>query len=341
MQKKDSKISIIFPSYNGAKYLKKNLDSIKNLKNIDEIELVIIDNNSIDSSLSIIESYKNEINLKLIKNKLNEGFAKACNSGARVCNGEFIFFTNQDVIFSSNFFEKLKQIYYNLRIEDEIIISPAIIFEDLTIHYYGAKNHFLGFSYTPEIGEVLRKEKIIRRTQRFSGGSLFIKKNYFLMLGGFDEDFFMYHEDTDLSLKVLRNGGKIYTTNDPFLIHQKRYHKLNKLQYYFLEHNRFILLVKNISEIRKLFPYVILTEFILLFHSLLIRRLNLRLRIYIDLIHKVKDLKIKREESRKGQKLLSYRKLSKTLDLALLGNLRNLKFFRTLLSILNKIFKFA
>jgi GT2 family glycosyltransferase len=339
MQKKDSKISIIFPSYNGAKYLKKNLDSIKNLRNFNEIELVIIDNNSIDLSLSIIESYKNEINLKLIKNKMNEGFAKACNSGARVCNGEFLFFTNQDVIFSSDFFEKLKQIYYNLRLEDEIIISPAIIFEDFTIHYYGAKNHFLGFSYTPEIGEVLRKEKIIKRTQRFSGGSLFIKKDYFLMLGGFDEEFFMYHEDTDLSLKVLRKGIKIYTTNDPFLIHQKRYHKLNKLQYYFLEHNRFIILVKHISEIRKILPYIIIAEFILLVHSLIIRNLKLRLRIYIDLIHKIKDFKVLREKSKKD--LVSYRRLSKTLDITLLGNLKNLKLFRSFLSILNKIFRVA
>ena len=105
------RVSIVFPSYNGVGYLKKNLDSIKNLKNNDEIELVIVDNMSIDSSISVIKSYERDINIKLIENKFNEGFAEACNSGVKNSNGEFVFITNQDVIFPPEFFEKLATFY--------------------------------------------------------------------------------------------------------------------------------------------------------------------------------------------------------------------------------------
>ena len=92
------RISIVFPSYNGEDYLIRNLDSIKRLNKLNEIELVIIDNNSNDSSIEIIESYKKNIQIKLIKRNTNLGFSKACNIGALNAEGEFIFITNQDVI---------------------------------------------------------------------------------------------------------------------------------------------------------------------------------------------------------------------------------------------------
>ena len=156
MQTSDPIISIIFPSYNGVKFLKKNLDSIKSLNNLYEIELVIIDNNSIDSSIKIIKSYENDININLIENNVNKGFAEACNSGVRNSRGEFIFITNQDVVFPPDFFDKIKQIYYKFKNDDEIAISPALVFENGRIHYFGAKIHFLGFSYTPDSGKKLR-----------------------------------------------------------------------------------------------------------------------------------------------------------------------------------------
>ncbi|MFX0035973.1 MAG: glycosyltransferase family 2 protein [Candidatus Hermodarchaeota archaeon] len=329
-------ISIIFPSYNGAKFLNKNLDSIKSLKNLNEIELVIVDNMSKDSSIDIIKSYEKDINIKLVKNNVNRGFAEACNSGVNLSNGKFIFITNQDVIFPSDIFIKLQKIYRNFKKDLEIVISPALIFENGRIHYFGAKNHFLGFSYTPELGQRLPKNKIVKVTQRFSGGALFIKKDFFLKMGGFDESFFMYYEDTDLSLKILRNGYKIFTTNDPFLIHQKSHQTLNDFQYFFLERNRFIVLVKNVDKLRKLVPFIIIIELSLLFHSIFIRKFKLRIKIYLDLLLNIEYLKKLREKSKKEGTLLSYQNLSKNLDPILLGKLQNLNVIKILLKILNR-----
>ncbi|MHA2129298.1 MAG: glycosyltransferase family 2 protein [Promethearchaeota archaeon] len=341
MQNTNPKISIVFPSYNGVKYLKRNLDSIKSLNNLNEIELVIIDNMSRDSSIKVIKSYAKKINIKLIENALNEGFAEGCNSGVQNSEGEFVFITNQDVIFPPDFFKKLLKIYYNYDKTHEVILSPALVFESGRIHYYGAKNHFLGFSYTPQLGENLPKEKKIKKTQRFCGGSLFIKKNVFLKMGGFDREYFMYHEDTDLSLKILRNGAKIYTTNDPFLIHQKERHKINKFQYFYLERNRFIILIKNVKDIKKLMPYLVITEVILILHSLFIKKFKIRLRVYIEIMHNFKRFKKLRKKSRKEMQLFSYQNLSKILDPVLLGNLKRISFFRTFLKALNRLFKLA
>lgn len=327
------RISIIFPSYNGENYLIRNLDSIKKLNSLNEIELVVIDNNSNDSSIEIIESYKKNIQIKLIKGNTNLGFCKACNIGALNAEGEFIFITNQDVIFPPEFFSKLINIYNNLKKEKEIILSPAIVFENHTIHYFGAENHFLGFSYTPNLGQKLPKEKVVNPTQRISGGSLFIKKSLFLDKGAFDSHFFMYYEDTDFSLRMLRNGLKMYTTNDPFLIHQKEDWTISDFRYYLLERNRFILLIKNINNLKKLVPFLLITEVILILHSVVIKKFKLRVMLYAELILKMKFLKNLRKKSKQEIALLPYENFSKTLDPVLLGDLRHVKAFNTFLKI--------
>ncbi|MFW9880686.1 MAG: glycosyltransferase family 2 protein [Candidatus Thorarchaeota archaeon] len=337
----ESTISIVIPSYNGAACLKKNLESIRSLNNLNDVELVIVDNLSTDSTLNVIKSYEKDIKIKLIENTSNEGFAAACNFGVFHSEGEFVFITNQDVLFPSDFFTKLIKIYNTLKKSSEIVISPALIFETGRIHYFGAKNHFLGFSYTPEVGEPLPKNVIIKRTQRFSGGTLFIKKEFFLKMGGFYKQFFMYYEDTDLSLKMIRNGIKIYTTNDPFLIHQKKFQTLNDLQYHFLERNRFIVVIRNIDNIHKILPFMLIVEIILLFHAFLIRKLKLRLKMYQEIIFNLKKLKSLRKKSKKEGGLLPYQHLSKTLDPILLGTMKRFNVFKIMLNLLNKVLRHA
>ena len=109
------KISIIFPSYNGEKFLDRNLDSIITLSKFNEIELVIIDNKSNDRSKEIIKSYRKVLNINLIELNRNVGFAKACNLGVSYAKGEFLFITNQDMIFTPNFFKDLLDIYEKLK----------------------------------------------------------------------------------------------------------------------------------------------------------------------------------------------------------------------------------
>ena len=134
---------------------------------------------------------------------------------------------------------------------------------------------------------------------------------------------------------------KIYTTSDPLLIHQRESYLINKFRYFYLERNRFILLIKNIKNIKKLIPYLIITEFTLVLHSLFIKKFKTRLRIYIEIIQRIKYLKKLRKNSKNERNLISYQELSKTLDPVLLGYLKRFSFFKTSLKVLNMLFKFA
>lgn len=335
LDKKD--ISIIFPCYNGEKYLRRNLSSIKSSSYSKSIELIIIDNNSIDNSNNIICSFKNKLKIKLIKMNQNLGFAKACNLGVKRASSEFIFITNQDVIFTESFFQKLLAIYYKYKSNQEIIISPAVVFEHNGIHYFGAKNHILGFSYTPEIGNSLPQHKIIKKTNRFSGGSVFMKRSLFLEMGGFFENFFMYYEDSDLSLRILRKRLDIYTTNEPFLIHQKHEWKFNDFQYFLLERNRYLLIVRNIENLKLLLPFLLILEFILLFNAILMRKFNIKIRIYYQILSAFNYLKKLRHESRRQMPLLPLEIFSTKLDPILLGSFKNNPLFKKSLNLFNRI----
>lgn len=331
----NSTISIIFPTFNGVKFLKRNLNSIVNLENSSNIEIVIVDNNSKDSSIDIINSFKSKLNITLKKMEKNTGFAYSCNIGAKLAKGEFIFITNQDIVFPHDFFTKLELLYQELYNGIEIIISPAIVFENGRIHYFGAKIHYLGFSYTPELNKKLPLKKIVKTTYRFSGGSVFLKKDLFLNINGFDPFFFMYYEDTDLSLRLMRKQYPIYTTNDPYLIHQKHDWTISDFRYFFLERNRYLVYLKNIDDFKKLFPIILIIEIILIFQSILLRKFNLKIRVYYNLFKKLGFYRELRKKSSNCSPLISHSLLSRKLDSMIIGNFKYEVIFGGFFKILN------
>ena len=111
-------ISIVFPSFNGEKVLYKNLQSIQNLINLNKIELVIIDNNSEDSTKTVVKSFT-KLNINLIEQKSNLGFAEACNIGILHSKGKYIFITNQDVIFPNDFFVIILKLFKELKYSED------------------------------------------------------------------------------------------------------------------------------------------------------------------------------------------------------------------------------
>lgn len=97
-------ISIIVVSWNSEEYLPACLRSVKEQTEKD-IELIIVDNNSKDSTKEIIRSFKNVI---IIENSGNMGFAGANNQGIKASKGEYILTLNPDVILYPDYLEKVK-----------------------------------------------------------------------------------------------------------------------------------------------------------------------------------------------------------------------------------------
>ncbi|MFX1256314.1 MAG: glycosyltransferase family 2 protein [Promethearchaeota archaeon] len=263
------------------------------LLNLNEIELIIEDNSSTDSTKEIINSYKG-INIPLIDQNRNLNFAKASNNKVLKTKGDFIFIANQDIKFPKDFFEIILKEYYSLKNNREIVLYPLVLFFNKYINYYNAKIRFLGFSYTPKMNQIIPQEEKSFKTKRASGFSMFLKRDVFFKLNDFNPYFFRYHEDTDFSLNALRNNLEIYITNKTHLKHQKFQMMLNNFTCYYFERNSYLLLDKNIKTFRCLIPYTLILKLMRLFQSILTKKLKIRLWISKFLIQKNKQLRYMR-----------------------------------------------
>lgn len=89
------KVSVVIPVYNVELYLREALDSVIN-QTLKEIEIIVVNDGSIDSSLEIIKEYESTDNRIIVINQENQGLSGARNSGLRIARGEYIYFMDSD-----------------------------------------------------------------------------------------------------------------------------------------------------------------------------------------------------------------------------------------------------
>jgi GT2 family glycosyltransferase len=225
---KDLKASIIIVNFNTGEYLRNCIEGI--LKgNTDILEkIVIVDNNSSDNSLQSIKSFSDK--LLVVKNNLNLGFAKACNIGAQKCNSEFLIFLNPDTIVD------IQQLQKTLKFIEENPQKKIGVCGVRQINEYGETSrhcckhpNILNFiSLSIGLHKILKNSSHVmeawnhdssRNVEHVIGSCYFIRNKIFKELNGFDERFYLYYEDLDLSTRVRLAGWNIYYYADAKIQH--------------------------------------------------------------------------------------------------------------------------
>ena len=97
-------VSILIPHYGGTKIIQECLDSIYNT-DYPKIEIIVLNNNSLDDSIKIIQS--NYPDVKLIESEYNRGFAGGCNFLSKYANGKFILILNNDTVHEKDWISHL------------------------------------------------------------------------------------------------------------------------------------------------------------------------------------------------------------------------------------------
>ncbi len=233
------KASIIIPVFNNLSFTQTCIRKIEeNTPNI--YELIIINNNSSDGTYEYLENLKSQKqNLKIIHNKENLGFAKACNLGAKQAEGNILVFLNNDVEVELGWLEKAIEKFENN--ENIGIIGAKLLYPDRTIQHcgiyfertpgtylvWGQHSHRNKPETAPEVNYETEPDAV-------TGACLFIKKEIFQKVNGFDESYPMYFEDTDLCFKVREIGYKIIYSPEITAIHYeaqtiKNQAKINEL----------------------------------------------------------------------------------------------------------------
>ena len=143
-------ISVIVPVYNVEKYLNKCMTSLLN-QHYTDMEIIIVDDKSTDSSLSIAKGYKKYKNIKVISKEKNSGLSDSRNIGIREASGKYIMFLDSDDYVEDDCFFKIQEIVKEEHEPDIVYFGYYEEYEDTNIKnvkygYVTSRNH----AYTGE-----------------------------------------------------------------------------------------------------------------------------------------------------------------------------------------------
>lgn len=275
-------ISIIIINYNCETYIYKCIESIyKQTKDI-SFEIIVVDNDSTDNSLVIIREAFPEI--RIIENRKNIGFGAANNVGARQAKGSYLLLLNPDTLLLNNalrlFYDHAKSIKENLGCSGGNLLDDKLkpanlggnfpslfqLFSDIGFR------HFYPHYYKRQVSLMLTEETLPKQMSIdcICGADLFISKAVFNQMNGFDEDYFLYYEDTDLCYRLKKEGYDNYIVPEVRIIHLEsaaiiddRSEKLNMRKFSFFEKGKQLFFRKSYG-----YRAVIAAKFLTIFYIL-------------------------------------------------------------------------
>ncbi len=238
-------LSFIIVNYQSEKYLAKCLSSIREKVSGVDYEIIVANNgqkNNLEASLLS--------EIKCVNTGKNIGFGAGCNAGAKIARGDILCFLNPDTEMILN---NISGLLNQFNKDDKLaIIGPRLVVEmsdsgvstqwwcagkEVTILSTILNN--LGYKRDKKIWE----SQVPIECAWVSGAAMFVKRDIFQKLGGFDENFFMYFEDIDLCKRARLAGYKVLYFPDFQIKHfggksfldkktQKRYYRKSQRRYF-------------------------------------------------------------------------------------------------------------
>lgn len=212
-------VSIVIPVFNKVEYTKQCIDSLYSTLGLpgNDIEIIIVDNNSTDETKSYLKTLPDCF--KVITNNVNLGCGKAMNQGAKIARGKYLVFLNNDTIALPGWLEELINV---IETEKNVgMVGCKLLFPDGTIQHAGVtidRNLTVAHIYYTFPGDFPDANKF-RDYPAVTGACILMKKELFLDVGCYDENYMNSHLDIDLCLKVREKGYRVVYTPNSVLYH--------------------------------------------------------------------------------------------------------------------------
>lgn len=226
-------ISVIIVNYNVKDFLFQCLKSLETAFTDIDGEVIVVDNNSLDSSVEYLVPLFPDVQFIALKENL--GFGKANNLGFSETKGKYLLCLNPDTLVSE---ETLKEIVSYMESHSEVGLAGCKLLNADGSFQLACRRSFPSpwVSFTKIFGlqNILPKSKIFGRynltfldenltyyVEAVSGAFMFMRREVLNDVKGFDADFFMYGEDLDLCFRIIQAGWKISYVHSTSVIHYK------------------------------------------------------------------------------------------------------------------------
>jgi len=228
-------VSVIIVNYNALFFLKNCLESVFAATKGLDTEVIVVDNDSSDGSCRMLKEYYPDV--QRICNVENLGFSRANNQAAALARGEFLLILNPDTILAEN---TLWDIMAWFQSHPEAGAAGVSFIDGKGSFLPECKRNFptlrvallkvfglAGGYYSNALGPGDKGPVDV-----LTGAFMFMRRSLYEELNGFDEDFFMYGEDIDLSYRILQAGYRNYYLGDNTAIHFKGESTIKDSSYY-------------------------------------------------------------------------------------------------------------
>ncbi len=258
------KVSIISVNFNHSHVTDEMLDSIAAKNTYQDIEIIVVDNGS---KINPVPAWKQKYaHVQFIRSEVNTGFAGGNNIGVHAASGEYLFFVNNDTVFTEGLIEKLVDtLNNNVQVG---IVSPKIKYFDqpnmLQYVGYTEMNYFTGRNL--QIGQFEidngQYNQLTGKTGFAHGAAMMIKREAIDKAGLMAEHFFLYYEEMDWCARIKKQGYEIWTNLDALIYHKESISvgKKSALKEYFMNRNRILFERRNANY----FQYFIFILFFLI-----------------------------------------------------------------------------
>ncbi|MGI8952110.1 MAG: glycosyltransferase family 2 protein [Chitinophagaceae bacterium] len=246
---KNPLVSIITINYNNADITCDLLLSIASIT-YKNIEVIVVDNASKENpSQKLKQAYKD---VKIILSEKNLGFAGGNNLGIKQAKGDYLFFVNNDTVFTPNLIERLLEIFGTY--PDAGIASPKFhyYYSPGTIEFAGYKQVNIFNGKNSMIG--CRKKDVgqydkISETNYAHGGAMMVPAKVVEEVGLMPEVYFLYYEEFDWCEQIKRKGYKVYYQSKALIYHKESMTagKKSLLKTYYLNRNRILFMRRNVK----------------------------------------------------------------------------------------------
>jgi N-acetylglucosaminyl-diphospho-decaprenol L-rhamnosyltransferase len=224
-------VSVVIVNWNGASVIGACLASLLQQDYSGPIEIIVVDNASTDSSLSVLRGYGNR--LRVVKSSKNLGFGKGNNVGFRTATGRYCLFLNPDTEFLAK--DGLRRLVASLKDPRIGIVAPRLLDPDgttqqscssvptlinLTLSML-ALPRLLPDAWRRRFSPVLWSHDRSTYTGWVSGACVLMRTDEYRRVGGFSERTFMYGEDLELGYRVGKFGWRVYYEWEVQVLHTR------------------------------------------------------------------------------------------------------------------------